>query len=258
MLTTSDPRNFKMVIGPAAEASHSLRQTRIDGAAATLQWDNMNGSGFETTKICQAYHARIGSERLMGSRDPGFFPPVSPRFPTEILAGLVDIHPLWSANKLEHMTLDVVFKIAIWLALARGFAAVHMYCDIARHFTSVEPKNPPKKSLVSFLRCLVSLRPSSAIRIPSDAVPLTSSARGDPLFPGRRSGFMNDIVQSHRGLMEELYTKLTLVNMPRVHANMEVFNAMFPPEGADCTKRRITMTGERPTRLELIGTASLS
>lgn len=60
--------------------------------------------------------------------------------------------------------LDLILKIAVWLGLARGAAAVHLFCDIVRAFTLKKPTDLTDWDRIALLYYF------TAIRIPNERI----------------------------------------------------------------------------------------
>lgn len=255
-----DPVHGKVVNGKSREQFWGLRDYRLEASAATLGWETLIRSSIEFTKFHQYYKAHLRRTNRDKALELGFKRPVSSEFPKFILEGLAVTLPNWPCGEAKNTILDLLFKTALWIGLARGFPALHLFCDIARHFAFCEPTNPITKERACFLRHLVRVRVApGAIRVPQDEPPFPFE---DMTHADRNPAYFIDIAECRRHRAEELQGTLTLTDQPRMPGHMAVgsFEPWLLP--SDCSaseepsRRRNTIAGAQPLDLELKDTAS--
>ena len=260
MLTSLDPINRKMIIGPNRDSVMSLRQVRLDGSAYSMKWENFIKEDLDFTTFHQFYKQGVCRTQGDKARELGFLPPAESSFPAYILEGTADTLPTWSSCKEDQrLILDLIFKIAIWLGLARGHAPLHLFCDMVRHFNFHNPKEVRIHGRESFLNHLVRVRAgSSVVRVPpACADPVAPFPFRDREFASRNPAYFRDVAKSEQLLAEELGKKLTLIDKPRMPSNMPNARLREPLRNVtDVTNRRVTIIGPRPMRWELNDTVS--
>lgn len=201
------------------ESYQGLRQVRMESAAGTMQWDSINKLEIENSWLHQNFKRRICRTSPEKAIQMGFVPPDNPSFPKEILERLAVSLPVWSGNESQNIVLDIIMKTAIWLALARGFAALHLFCDTVHHFTFVKPDRSITYSRAFFLENLVTLRPSDAVRVPSNSMrELYPSSHQDGFDPNPE--YFEDISKSYHTLLDELYKVPSLIRKPHMPENL--------------------------------------
>ncbi|KAL3481218.1 hypothetical protein BJX99DRAFT_253877 [Aspergillus californicus] len=223
-------------------AIFSMKQLRLDSCKATLFWDNFNGAEIEFTSFYRFYKAHISKTEPARARASGWLPPLSPQSPRlsaqEAVAG--DLAS-WVSHGVDIEIIDVLLKTAMWLSVARGLAAVHLFCDVARLFVL----NKSLTTMISgeylcFLRYLTRLRaaPNNAKVSTTPPVP-----REDETFPKRNVDYFEDVWRSSHALSAGLYQNMTLFvkhNNPdfklqppprrRRHADMHIITEVPLPE----------------------------
>ncbi|KAL4925172.1 uncharacterized protein BDV17DRAFT_294725 [Aspergillus undulatus] len=185
----------------------SLRQIRLDTCKATLQWDSFNGSEIELTKFFQHYKSHISANEPAKARASGWLPPKSPGTPRQSSTEARDGDLVsWASHGVEDRVLDLVLRTALWLSLARGFAAVQLFCHVARLFVLKPPKNP-RNEYYCFLLHLIRLRAASrdARLSPSPMVP-----GDDKAFPARNTDYFEDVARAGHKLSSVLYDDISL------------------------------------------------
>lgn len=251
-----EPVYSKLEVGNKRENHWSLREHRLEAAADTLGWESLPKSGIEFTSFHQFYKSHLRCTDYRKAVKAGFTPPVANKFPTSILEGLPVSIPFWPSSRAESRILDLIYKTALWLALARGFPAVHLFCDMVRHFTLREPTRPISDERVCFLKGFSEIRISpQAVHIPKD----------DPPFPfddndlaDRNPDYFNDVFESRRQIVEGLQENLSLIEKPPLPTDIpDVEFDVPPPNPRICTKRRNTISGVQPLETEMRNTASL-
>lgn len=225
----------------------------MDSAAATMQWDNINTLEVENSSFYQYYKRHVCRTSPGRAFQLGLLPPDKPSFPKEILEGLADSLPSWSGNESQKIVLDVIMKIAIWLTLARGFAALHLFCDTIRCFTFVKPGRSITYSRAFFLEHLVTLRPSDAIRVPSTVMREINSSVDDLDEFDRNPAYFEDVAKSHCRFLNDLYKVSSLIRKP--HMPDSLANSRVPLGNVNSN---ITVSNRMPREWGYSSGASLS
>ena len=184
--------------------------------------------------------------------------PNSNEFPKFILEGAEVTLPSWPCGKAQSTVLDLLFKTALWMGLARGFPALHLFCDMVRHFTFCEPGTNITEERARFLRYLVRVRVTSrAVRIPTLEPPFPFD---DRTYADRNPAYFIDVAESRRRRGEELQETLSLNDRPRVPRHMAIgaSESKLPPMlREDHPRPRNSIAGIQPIDMELKDTASL-
>ncbi len=196
-------------------AMYSMKQLRLDTCRATLQWDNFNGSELELTSFFCFYKEHIMKTEPAKARASGWLPPQTPGTPrlSAEEASEGDLAS-WASHGVQNKLVDFLLKIALWLSLARGLPAVHLFCDVARLFVMDQPSRPTTNEYRQFLLHLVRIRAATggALLSPSPVVPDSKN------FPTSNVDYFQDIWrtghQLSQGLFDEtsLYTKHNVPN----------------------------------------------
>lgn len=188
----------------------SMRQLRLDACKATLSWDGFRQSDIELTRFYQFYKEYISTYQPAKARASGWLPPNTPQVPhISVNVPREDDLVSWPPAYRQNASLDLLLKTALWLSVARGLAAVHLFCDVARMFTIHKPLQGAKDSLISFLLHL------TQIRVSADGV---QSRLASP-FPYRdeklaecNPDYFDDVWKSNRNLTEGLVENLSLLD----------------------------------------------
>ncbi|KGO52407.1 hypothetical protein PEX2_110490 [Penicillium expansum] len=170
------------------ETKH-LREYRLQACKGTMYWDRWPPVEEQYDKEALAAKEFIIDNDQQAAQDLGFLPPENPQ-PPQVLVSTKPGIELAYITDLEHyddQIMVILVRISQWLALARGFPAVHLFCDIVRLFTiyGVDVANAVQ---VEFCKHLTGL-PS----FPWDPVELP------PLFP-----FLESELQTHELCPEEI------------------------------------------------------
>jgi hypothetical protein len=255
-----DPINGKMTGRRGIDWLWTLRDHRLEASAATLGWEGMPQSGIEFTKFHQYYKPHIFWTNTKKAVELGFWPQTPNKFPSFVLEGLPVTLPKWPCGEAQSMVLDLLFKTALWMGLARGFPALHLFCDMVRHFTFQKPDRGLSPERACFLNHLVRMRVTTrAVRIPQNQPPFPFD---DRIYADRNPAYFIDVAESYRRRTKDLQRTLTLIDKPRVPGNMAIagFEPKLPPCNPDESSvqgRRNTVAGPRPLDLELKDSASL-
>ncbi|KAL2802664.1 hypothetical protein BJX63DRAFT_437655 [Aspergillus granulosus] len=186
----------------------SLRQHRIDACRASLYWNSYGGSDIELTSFFHFYKQHVSKNEPAKARASGWLPPKSPQTP-----GLSEQPALegdlasWASFGIDNEVFDLMLKTALWLSVARGLGAVHLFCDIARLFVLDKPSPDLKNERLHFLLCLTRHRYSTggAQFSPSLCIPEESRT-----FPSRNADYFQDLWKTSFGLADGLYDNKTL------------------------------------------------
>ncbi|KAL4864111.1 hypothetical protein BDV12DRAFT_189154 [Aspergillus spectabilis] len=181
----------------------SMKQLRLDTCNATLHWDSFSGSEIELTSFFRFYKAHISKTEPSKARAVGWLPPSSPQTPrssaTEASEG--DLAS-WISHGVKNDVIDLLLQTALWLSVARGLPAVHLFCDVARLFVLNLPTRPGTDQYQLFMLHLIRLRASTggAQFSPSLVVP-----REIKSFPNRNTDYFEDVWRTSHGLSARLY-----------------------------------------------------
>ncbi|KAL3492929.1 hypothetical protein BJX62DRAFT_235666 [Aspergillus germanicus] len=185
----------------------SLRQHRLDACRASLYWNSYGGSDIELTSFFRFYKEHVSKNEPAKARASGWLPPKSPQTPR------LSEHPAlegdlasWTAFGVDNEVIDLMLKTALWLSVARGLAAVHLFCEIARLFVLNKPSPDLKDERLKFLYCVTRHRYSTggAQFSPSLCVPQESST-----FPSRNADYFQDVWKTGYELADGLYDNKT-------------------------------------------------
>ncbi|BAE57944.1 hypothetical protein F9C07_2384 [Aspergillus flavus] len=189
-------------VSQARAAMMSMRDIRLRACRASLSWDGFSESDIELTVFHQYYKNHLARSDPAKARASGWLPPSSPKTPR---ASAEEAEPgdlaHWPSEDSNNVSLNLMLKTALWLSVARGLAAVHLFCDIARHFTVHKPSARANDSYISYLLHL------TQIRISVDGV---RSRRSTP-FPYRDEAlsrcnpdYFGDVWRSNQSLTADL------------------------------------------------------
>lgn len=203
---------------------YSMKQLRLDTCRATLQWDNFNGSELELTSFFCFYKEHIMKTEPAKARESGWLPPKSPGTPrlSAEEASEGDLAS-WASHGVENELIDLLLKIALWLSLARGLPAVHLFCDVVRLFVMDQPSKPTTNEYRRFLWHSIRLRAATgaALLSPSPVVPDNKN------FPTRNVDYFQDIWRTGHQLSQGLFDNTSLL----AKHNVPNFKLAKPPAG---------------------------
>lgn len=149
------------------EAEVSIREFRIDACKASLGWGELLKTDLHFTSFHQYYKAHLIRTSPHRARALGFLPPLHEWVP-DYLPVHHDLQPTawcnWTRPELRGSILDLILKIAVWLGLARGAAAVHLFCDIVRAFSLKKPTDLTDWDRIALLYHF------TTIRIPNERI----------------------------------------------------------------------------------------
>ncbi|KAE8357882.1 hypothetical protein BDV27DRAFT_169924 [Aspergillus caelatus] len=199
-------------------AMMSMRDIRLRACRASLSWDGFSESDIELTVFHQYYKNHLARADPAKARASGWLPPSSPRTPR---ASAEEAEPgdlaHWSSEDSSNVSLNLMLKTALWLSVARGLAAVHLFCDIARQFTIHKPSARADDSYISYLQHL------TQIRISVDGV---RSRRSTP-FPYRDEAlsrcnpdYFGDVWRSSQSLTADLVGSVSFYKGPDESFNL--------------------------------------
>ncbi|KAL4792985.1 hypothetical protein BDV19DRAFT_400322 [Aspergillus venezuelensis] len=223
----------------------SLKQSRLDTCKATLQWDSFSGSEIELSSFFRSYKTHISEYEPARARASGWLPPKSPGTPrlSSPKASSSDLAS-WASHGVNEEFLDLLLQTALWLSLARGFAAVLLFCDVARLFVLQQPSTS-NSDYWCFLLHLISYRatPGGTRLSPSHMTP-----REDNVFPTRNTDYFQDIMRTGHKLSENLYDDTSLLER-RMETGLKLSN---PPV------RRRSVHGESITQSTISGSPGIN
>ncbi|GIC94009.1 uncharacterized protein Aud_010500 [Aspergillus udagawae] len=177
----------------------SMRAQRCDSSRACIGWNNYLSSEIELTRFHQFFKHHVMEHDPDKARGFGWLPPEHIRVPrsSSTDVDLVDVSD-WPLNDHQRKIMSLLFKVAQWLGLARGLAAVHLFCDVARNFTIHKPSEKPSASYILFMQKLAEVRlcPSSI----KSQVP-TPFPYDDEIYANRNPAFFIDVFRSAKILV---------------------------------------------------------
>ncbi|KAL5338996.1 hypothetical protein BJX70DRAFT_388243 [Aspergillus crustosus] len=187
----------------------SMKQLRLDTCNATLHWDSFSGSEIELTSFYRFYKAHISRIEPARARAAGWLPPSSPQTPrlSAPEASEGDLAS-WISHGVKNEVIDLLLKTALWLSVARGLPAVHLFCDVARLFVLNLPTRPGTDEYQLFMLHLIRLRAATggAQFSPSLVVP-----REIKSFPNRNTDYFEDVWRTSHCLSTRLYEDDSLI-----------------------------------------------
>lgn len=137
----------------------SMRETRIDACNAAIKWNGFEKADLELTRFYNFYKDDAIKNRPEKAREQGWLPPTATETLRSSSQKASQGDPVvWPGRGGNKKLFDLLLKTAIWLAVARGLAAVHLFCDVARLFTTHAPYKVTKAAYLRFLRHLVQIK----------------------------------------------------------------------------------------------------
>ncbi|KAL4898245.1 hypothetical protein BDV59DRAFT_190115 [Aspergillus ambiguus] len=203
----------------------SMRQLRLDTCKATLSWDGFRQSDIELTRFYHYYKKYLSTYQPAKARASGWLPPINLEVP-RISRNPVREGDLvsWPPEYRQNISLDILLKTALWLGVARGLAAVHLFCDVARMFTIHSPPKTAKEPLIFFLLHLTQIRVSADGIHSRLASPFPYH---DETLAEYNPDYFKDVWKSNRALNDVLVENLTLLEKN----NPKSFKLSKPPRG---------------------------
>ncbi|KAL2863873.1 uncharacterized protein BJX67DRAFT_362391 [Aspergillus lucknowensis] len=200
---TSKTIHSALPVSVERTAMLSMRQLRMDACKATLYWDNFNGSELELTSFFNFYRAHVSKHEPDRARAAGWLPPKSPQTPRQSApeAGEGDLAS-WISYGVENEVADLLLKTALWLSVARGLAAVHLFCDVIQFFVPHSPSKDIDDCYLHFLEYLTRHR-SCTGGIQFEPTPLIPE--DNDTFPVRNIDYFEDVWRTSYGLSAGLY-----------------------------------------------------
>ncbi|PYI25375.1 hypothetical protein BP00DRAFT_358610 [Aspergillus indologenus CBS 114.80] len=210
-----DPQERKIVnplpVSTERSAFVSMKHLRIDACKDTLHWDEYNQSNMNLTMFYHAYKKLLCENNPDKAREWGWLPPVVLEAPraSSPQASIGDL-AYWPLKQGINNKYDLLVKTALWLALARGLPAVHLFCDCARVFTSLVPSQDASPRTIVLLRHLTRLRvPVEAIN-PNPRTPVPFQKRCQR---GDNDDYFEDVWRSDQDLEKDLAQNVSLYGM---------------------------------------------
>lgn len=143
------------------KAEACVREFRMDACRASLGWGEFLKTDLHFTSFHQSYKSSLIDTAPEKARAIGFLPPLQPAIPKYVPVN-PDVEPvawcIWPREELRNGVLDLILKIAVWLGLARGAAAVHLFCDVVRAFTMKMPTQSTPCDRITLLYRFTALR----------------------------------------------------------------------------------------------------
>lgn len=206
-------------------------------------WGSIFRSPLEFTDLHAYYTSHLTDADPEKAKQYGFIPPDELQLADELAEDAEEDIPVWPGDDAQRTVLDLIYRTAVWLGLARGFPALQLFCDVVRHFNLEEPNEDTSLSRLYFLNRFVRMRVSPTGAIPK-CIQHTPTPTRDTVFPDKDPDYFMDVAESHRKLAGEFDKKLTLVERkirPKALAN---FNLQQPPrDRAEMHARRQTLPG---------------
>ncbi|PYH96409.1 hypothetical protein BO71DRAFT_417875 [Aspergillus ellipticus CBS 707.79] len=189
----------------------SIKQLRIDACQKTLSWDGYADSEIVLTAFYNAYKNYTCENRPDKAREWGWLPPtdLEPPRPSTEKAEEGDL-VMWPFEHERRPALDLLLKTALWLCMARGLPAVHLFCDTCRLFTTHIPGKDANATYVRFLRHVAQTRVvDKAIKsAPPTPIPFKKKPKKTS-----NDDYFDDVWRSDKSLAEDLAKKPTLYGM---------------------------------------------
>ncbi|KAI9372798.1 hypothetical protein BJX61DRAFT_533687 [Aspergillus egyptiacus] len=187
----------------------SMKRIRMDGCRATLCWDSFNGSEIEFTAFFRFYKAHISRTQPEKARASGWLPPSNPQTPRLSAPEAVEGDlASWSSHGVENEIFDLLLKTAMWLSIARGLPAVHLFCDVARLFVLNGPQEKADDEYRCFLTYLTRIR---AVEEGTQPPPSPLVFRDDEAFPTRNIDYFEDVWRTRHQLSTGLLDNTSLL-----------------------------------------------
>ncbi|PLB45088.1 hypothetical protein P170DRAFT_318839, partial [Aspergillus steynii IBT 23096] len=179
----------------------SMKEIRIEACRATLNWDGFVQAEIELSRFYQYYKNDVIQNRPTKAREEGWLPPFATEVPrsSSEMAREGDL-VVWPAHGNNKKLFNLLLKTAMWLSVARGLAAVHLFCDIARHFTAREPSGVASEDYIRFLSYLVHVRATD--RVNSNLS--TPFPYNDKTLTGGNPDYFDDVWRTNRTLTAKL------------------------------------------------------
>ena len=193
----------------------SMKEVRIEACRASLNWIGYAQAEIELTKFYHFYRHDLIKNRPEKAREEGWLPPTTTKLPhssTE-MAEEGDL-VVWPAHRGNEKLFKMLVKTALWLAMARGLAAVHLFCDVARLFTSHEPSSEANKAYIDFPRRLTQIRANDGSQSDTGA----SCSYSDSLMAKWNPGYFKDVQKVNRTLMARLTERPSLLEKKKKEA----------------------------------------
>ncbi|KKK23527.1 hypothetical protein AOCH_007662 [Aspergillus ochraceoroseus] len=184
----------------------SIKQSRLDACKESLSWDKYTGSDLEMTAFYQLYKSYVSTNDPARARASGWLPPLCPQTPRSSApeAQEGDLAK-WPASEPTENIHELLLKTALWLGVARGLAAVHLFCDVARLFALTGPPAEVTDEHLCFLQNLTHLRSEGTRAFLSPPLPCDATT-----LPTRNMDYFADVQRSGHRLMTGLMDNMTL------------------------------------------------
>ncbi|CAG8893231.1 unnamed protein product [Penicillium egyptiacum] len=116
---------------------YETAEYRLQACKGTLYWDRWPPVEKQYDKIALAAKQSIIDNDLKAAESLGFLPPENPQPPATLISTQpgIELACITDLDHYDDQIMIVIVRISQWLALARGFPAVHLFCDIVRLFT---------------------------------------------------------------------------------------------------------------------------
>ncbi|KAJ5509701.1 hypothetical protein N7527_011844 [Penicillium freii] len=171
------------------KATKHLREYRLQTCKGTLYWDRWPPVEEQYDRQALAAKQSVIDNDPKAAQTLGLLPPENPQPPTVLVSSQpgIELACIIDLDHYDDQIMIILIRISQWLALARGFPAVHLFCDIVRLFTiyGVDVANAVQ---VEFCKHLTGLS-----SFPSDPVELP------PLFP-----YLESEIEAHELYPEEM------------------------------------------------------
>ncbi|KAJ5179192.1 hypothetical protein N7492_002402 [Penicillium capsulatum] len=192
----------------ARDKATSLHQWRIEASLATALWEKFPPDKLQLRDADGRYRLQLISSDPNLAREKGFLPPIDAPIPQPSQTHHSDICILDRTTRRAYREeLGHLGQIARWLALARGFPAVHLFCDVVRLFTlyGIDVTNATQ---VRFVRFLTSKLLSDDDQAQRGLIPYIMGGK-HPVNETNIEHFQ-DQLDSHRAMQKSLVETLSL------------------------------------------------
>ncbi|KAJ9490799.1 hypothetical protein VN97_g2466 [Penicillium thymicola] len=125
------------VWGKQQKATKHLREYRLQTCKGTLYWDRWPPVEDQYDRKVLAARQSVIDNDPKAAQALGFLPPENPQQPTVLVSSQpgIELACITDLDHYDDQIMIILIRSSQWLALARGFPAVHMFCDIVRLFT---------------------------------------------------------------------------------------------------------------------------
>ncbi|OQE02594.1 hypothetical protein PENSOL_c002G10975 [Penicillium solitum] len=119
------------------KATKHIREYRLEACRGTLYWDRWPPVAEQYDKEALAAKQSVFDNDPKAAQTLVFLPPENPQRPAVLISSQpgIELARITDLDHYDDQIMVILIRIIQWLALARGFPAVHLFCDIVRLFT---------------------------------------------------------------------------------------------------------------------------